>query len=215
MTKVSRTFRLDQELSKALDKITVYPITLTYHVEQALAQYKPIKMLSPQTAPPLVDVDEVRAVIDKSVDDKHWNYVWDLYGKKGNHKTSKARYFKLSDNDKELCLDSLPAYVQSTPEKKYRKGFESYINLECWNDEVTTNAENQRPNQSGRPSVVDRVKQVNIEREEARRAEERALDGQAVGEAARDIRPSTTQPVRSDDTGELGETLEGSYSRAD
>ena len=45
MTKIPRTFRIDQELSRALDKITVYPITLTYHVEQALSQYKPIKSL--------------------------------------------------------------------------------------------------------------------------------------------------------------------------
>lgn len=45
MTKINRTFRVDKELSRALDKITVYPITLTYHVECALAQYKPIKAL--------------------------------------------------------------------------------------------------------------------------------------------------------------------------
>lgn len=43
MTKVSRTFRIDRKLSKALDKITEYPITLTYHIEQALAQYEPIR----------------------------------------------------------------------------------------------------------------------------------------------------------------------------
>lgn len=45
MIKVSRTFRIDKDLSTKLDKITEYPITLTYHVEQALAQYKPIKAL--------------------------------------------------------------------------------------------------------------------------------------------------------------------------
>lgn len=39
MTKVSRTFRLDQSLSKKLDKITVPPYTYTWHLEQALKAY--------------------------------------------------------------------------------------------------------------------------------------------------------------------------------
>ena len=45
MTKINRTFRLDQELSRALDKICVRHGDKTYHLEQALSQYKPIKAL--------------------------------------------------------------------------------------------------------------------------------------------------------------------------
>ena len=39
MTKVSRTFRIDQELSKALDKLHKRQGDYTYHVEQALKAY--------------------------------------------------------------------------------------------------------------------------------------------------------------------------------
>ena len=45
MTKVSRTFRIDIELSRQLDKITVPPYTYTWHLEQAIANYGPIKKL--------------------------------------------------------------------------------------------------------------------------------------------------------------------------
>jgi len=39
MTKVSRTFRLDIELSKRLDRITTPPYTFTWHLEKALEAY--------------------------------------------------------------------------------------------------------------------------------------------------------------------------------
>ena len=45
MTKVSRTFRIEQKLSKALDKLYTRHGDNTYHLEQALSQYGPIKAL--------------------------------------------------------------------------------------------------------------------------------------------------------------------------
>ena len=48
MPKVNRTFRLDSDLSKALDKICVRYGDKTYHVENALRAYPPIKELAPQ-----------------------------------------------------------------------------------------------------------------------------------------------------------------------
>ena len=55
MTKVSRTFRIDQKLSTALDKLYTRHGDNTYHVEQALSQYGPIKALEK----PVVKVDIV------------------------------------------------------------------------------------------------------------------------------------------------------------
>ena len=48
MTKINRTFRLDSELSEALDKICVRHGDKTYHVEKALRAYPPIKKLIPK-----------------------------------------------------------------------------------------------------------------------------------------------------------------------
>ena len=39
MTKVNRTFRIDEDLSKKLNDITVPPYTYTWHLEKALTAY--------------------------------------------------------------------------------------------------------------------------------------------------------------------------------
>jgi hypothetical protein len=149
MAKVSRTFRLDQDLSKKLDKITVPPYTYTWHIEQALNGYGPIKGLAPKTAPPIVAVRE----IPSAVDHQEFERVWEMYGRKGNKKTSRSRFVKLGINTKQAIYNHLPAYIASTPDKQYRKGFEVYINLECWNDEIVTS--NPSQSQSGMALLAD------------------------------------------------------------
>ncbi len=62
--------------------------------------------------------------------------VWELYQKKGNKKTSFSKWNKLSVSKKKLALSHIPEYVQATPDKKFRKNFETYINQEAWNDEL-------------------------------------------------------------------------------
>ena len=80
--------------------------------------------------------------------------VWNMYGKKGNRKTSLSRFLKMKDSDKKLMSIHLPKYIISTPDKQYRKGLQSYINLECWNDEILINNNNNEPtvNISNRPN---------------------------------------------------------------
>lgn len=71
---------------------------------------------------------------DKSPCD--FDNAWTLYEKKGNRKTSLAKWIKLSNDQKALALQKIPAYVKSTPDKQYRKNFETWIYQECWNDEI-------------------------------------------------------------------------------
>jgi len=61
---------------------------------------------------------------------------WTLYEKKGNHKTALERWLKLTDNERDKCFHVVTDYVKSTPEKKYRKGGEVYINKKAFNDEI-------------------------------------------------------------------------------
>lgn len=91
----------------------------------------------------------------------------------------------------------------------------TYLNGERWDDEVISNEETIGHTPSGRPSVVDRVKQVNAEREQARQAEEREINGLAMAEAPRDLWAPTQQSVRGDDAGELGEIIDGHCTRSD
>ena len=65
--------------------------------------------------------------------------IWSLYGKKGNKKTSERKWGKLSITAKEKALAYIPAYVEATPDKQYRKNFETFFNQECWNDELPSN----------------------------------------------------------------------------
>ncbi len=62
--------------------------------------------------------------------------VWELYEKKGNKKTSLSKWKKLATTKKRLALSHIPLYVQATPDKKFRKNFETYLNQEVWNDEL-------------------------------------------------------------------------------
>jgi len=61
---------------------------------------------------------------------------WEMYGKKGNRKTSEARFNKVSEANRVLIAKNLKAYITSTPDKQFRKDAQSWLNMECWNDEV-------------------------------------------------------------------------------
>jgi len=65
--------------------------------------------------------------------------IWESYGKKGNRKTSLAKFNRMTVTNKKLMAEHLPLYVKSKPDKQYRKNLETYINQECWNDEIITN----------------------------------------------------------------------------
>lgn len=151
--------------------------------------------------------------LDQSSIDREFDHVWALYERKGNKKTSKARYSKLSESKRKAILKHIPDYVLSTPDKKFRKDFEKYLNLEAWNDEVIPNATHQQPNQPGRSSAVDRVRRANEERERQRQASAGARP--SVGVPDGDLRPHVGQSVRGNDTGELGAVIDGHFTRAD
>jgi hypothetical protein len=66
-----------------------------------------------------------------------------LYDKKTGLPKCKAKFAKLSDPVIELIFQKLPAYILSTPDKKYRKSPETWLNNQCWNDEIITNSKNK------------------------------------------------------------------------
>tara|TARA_R110002012_G_scaffold57812_4_gene149260 strand:- start:1372 stop:2007 length:636 start_codon:yes stop_codon:yes gene_type:complete len=65
---------------------------------------------------------------------EHWSPLfqkcWDAYGKKGNYKLSLKYWSEISSDDRILIEKKIPLYVKSTPEKKYRKFFQNWINPE-------------------------------------------------------------------------------------
>jgi hypothetical protein len=72
---------------------------------------------------------------------------WAMYEKKGNLKTTRTRWNKLSNKKKKLIFDHLPKYVKSTyKDARYpsRKNAEVYISKEAWLDEIIENKDYQK-----------------------------------------------------------------------
>jgi hypothetical protein len=61
---------------------------------------------------------------------------WNIYDKSIAKKPAKAKFLKLSLADCKKCVDVVPMYVKSSPDKKYRKHAATWLNQECFNDEV-------------------------------------------------------------------------------
>lgn len=64
---------------------------------------------------------------------------WDMYRKKRGRKKAKQKWDRLTKQQQEACLRATPAYVESTPDVTYRKDPLTYLNGECWEDEIINN----------------------------------------------------------------------------
>ncbi|KAA6303165.1 MAG: hypothetical protein EZS26_000768 [Candidatus Ordinivivax streblomastigis] len=72
------------------------------------------------------------------LDELSFENVWLMYQRKGNKKSSQRRWDGLPKKAKLLAVEHIPRYVEATPDEKYRKNFETYINQEAWNDKIIT-----------------------------------------------------------------------------
>jgi len=86
----------------------------------------------------------------QSDDDKEIEFqrFWKLYGRKGSVKATRDKFIKLSKKKKEKIFEVVTDYVKSTPDRNFRKGGESWLNKECWNDVIESEFK-----QSERPKV--------------------------------------------------------------
>jgi len=92
---------------------------------------------------------------------------WETYDKSRNKEKVKNKFFKLKNEEIEKIFETLPAYVKSTPDKKYRKDPLTYLNQKTFEDEIITN-----PSQTGNQSkgVQARLRE-NIENSNLRGTE--------------------------------------------
>lgn len=73
--------------------------------------------------------------------------AWDLYQKKVGPKDKlKAKWNKLPLRDRKAAIEYIPLYIQSQPDKQYRKNFQTFLNQRGWEDELIfkPNYEQQR-----------------------------------------------------------------------
>ena len=67
--------------------------------------------------------------------EKEFDKFWDLYNKKTGTKDAKTKFLKLTDKEVEAIFKTLPFYLKSTPDIKFRKHPTTYLNQRTWEDE--------------------------------------------------------------------------------
>lgn len=60
---------------------------------------------------------------------------WKLYQKPIGKKLAKQKFMTLSLDDCKKAIKVTPIYINSTPDKKFRKHASTWLNQECFNDE--------------------------------------------------------------------------------
>ncbi|MCP4763805.1 MAG: hypothetical protein GY870_18685 [archaeon] len=74
---------------------------------------------------------------DMRILENEFDSFWDLYDKKSDRKKCLAKWKRLKDVDKKKIFQTLPTYLDSTPDRQYRKNPATYLNNESWNDIVS------------------------------------------------------------------------------
>lgn len=70
-------------------------------------------------------------------DDYTFDNAWNLYQKKVGCKGKlEKKWNSMSFKDRKAATEFIPAYVLSTPDKTYRKNFQTFLNQRGWEDEL-------------------------------------------------------------------------------
>tara|TARA_R110002050_G_scaffold24443_2_gene65453 strand:- start:4875 stop:5687 length:813 start_codon:yes stop_codon:yes gene_type:complete len=65
-----------------------------------------------------------------------FSQFWEAYNVKKGRKKAEDKFLKLSLEDCKKCVKAVSSYVASTPDVTYRKHVTTWLNGECWNDEI-------------------------------------------------------------------------------
>lgn len=74
--------------------------------------------------------------VDFTDDDASFDVWWSLYAKKRSRKKCFTKWQRMSVRQRADCIRATPAYVESTPDKQYRKDPSTYLNNESYYDEI-------------------------------------------------------------------------------
>ena len=103
---------------------------------------------NPQKGEPIPDSKPTIKPNDKPIiNDLHakkekFDLFWDLYDKKLVKPKCEKVWLKLEMPVIDKILSVVPEYVKSTPDKQFRKNPLTWLNGECWNDEIIARGNN-------------------------------------------------------------------------
>jgi hypothetical protein len=110
-------------------------------VEQDTTNSTSVKSVQHRSTNPTDNVND--NVNDNEIKKNYFEQFWNLYDKKVERKSCYNKFIKLDLKVIEKIINVVPFYVKSTPEVKYRKNPETWINGECWNDEIKDSEKKQ------------------------------------------------------------------------
>ena len=67
-----------------------------------------------------------------------FDVFWEAYGKKVDRVKCERKWKGLTNAEREACITAVPVYIQSTPDKKFRKNPATYLNNKSWTNEIIT-----------------------------------------------------------------------------
>lgn len=85
---------------------------------------------------------------------------WDLYNKKVDKPKCIALWNRLSEEDKKACMSYIPAYIASTPDKKYRRNPQTFLNNKTWNNEIIYTSNTSDDKAASRRSIQEIANRV-------------------------------------------------------
>jgi|13_taG_2_1085334.scaffolds.fasta_scaffold53002_2 hypothetical protein len=83
-----------------------------------------------------------------------WEMFWNLYDKKVDLKSAKSSFMKLTIVEMGEAIKGVKAYIDSTPNKKYRKNASSWINQKGWNNELKLDSDKKETNRYTKPKYI-------------------------------------------------------------
>jgi len=105
----------------------------------------------------LMEDENINEDVNKNINkikviDQLFEEFWDLYDYKKSREKAEKVWRTLTNEEKVQAIYHAPLYVQSTPDKTFRKHPTTYLNQKSFNDEIIerTNATSHKPNASER-----------------------------------------------------------------
>ena len=74
-----------------------------------------------------------------SVMETSFDTFWNTFDNKKSKDKAERKWNLMSAKDQTDCMDSLPSYIKSTPDRQFRKHPVTYLNQKCWNDKLYHN----------------------------------------------------------------------------
>lgn len=95
-----------------------------------------------------------------------FNIFWNTYDYKNDKDKCFKKWQKLTKKEKAEITEKLPAYIQSTPDKKYRKYPLKYLNNKAWQNEIiplTDKQKQQTAAEKESPFMAELMKEPDID----------------------------------------------------